>query len=146
MDRSDYDHVDDVYKCHRLTCIGSNSNHSCWNDKAYNNSKGVDDDECNANDLLCLEGALGPLCGSCGVGYIYRSELKQCGPCDDAKVSSFIALGLVGVIGGMIGGMLLGLIPVHPVMKENTAAYFLKSLDSGSLKVCLFIPHLFQDI
>jgi hypothetical protein len=35
--------------------------------------------------LTCTEGALGPLCGSCGSSYIYRGELKQCQPCSEAS-------------------------------------------------------------
>jgi len=85
--------------------------------------------------LLCSEGSSGPLCGSCEVGYIFRSEIKQCGPCDDAKASSFIATGFAGCILAIIAGMTTGFIPVLPCMKENRVVYFIRSLDSGSLKV-----------
>ena len=58
----DFEENLDLYSCPRLTCKGSNPgrNTDCWH--AANISR------CDADSLLCRDGARGPLCGSCSKG------------------------------------------------------------------------------
>jgi hypothetical protein len=129
VDRSSYDYVDRLYSCPRLTCKGGNSNGSCWGYAAYNTSQSSDADVCDADALLCTEGAIGPLCGSCDQDYVYRGETKTCVACGSAKKFAFTALGVAAA--AVIALIVLAAGYRH----KNPVSQFIKSMDSGSLKV-----------
>jgi len=64
----------DVYRCNRLTCKGTTpESSSCWLPSNVTS--------CNRDALLCSNGATGPLCGSCGAGYVYSSADRYCITC-----------------------------------------------------------------
>jgi hypothetical protein len=106
-----------------------NSNLSaCWTFPAYNHSLQY---QCDQDDLLCTEGASGPLCGSCTEGYVYRGETKTCSTCGSAKTFAFTVVGIVGGI--------LFVVAVSTLAYRNhwidLSRLHLDSFDSGSLKV-----------
>lgn len=60
--------------------------------------------------------------------------MKQCGPCDDAKAVTFIAMGVGCFIAAVSIAMVFGVIPVT-CFDHHEAQRVIKSVDSGSLKV-----------
>ena len=134
VDRSSYAHVSDIYECPRETCKGAKSNSSCWKYAAYNQSNPIHT-SCNAAKLLCTEGAYGPLCGSCEVGYVYHGESKTCTQCEIAKDFAYTFIGIgCGIIFLFI---LLNL--AHEKKIINFSSKHFRSFDSGSSKVNLFV-------
>jgi len=92
-------------------------------------SQSSDADVCDADALLCTEGAIGPLCGSCDQDYVYRGETKTCVACGSAKKFAFTALGVAGA--AVVALIVLAAGYRH----KNPVSQFIKSMDSGSLKV-----------
>jgi hypothetical protein len=135
VDRSKYDFSADIYACPRHTCRGANTT-TCWDRKAYRSKLDDDDSErCDSDALQCGVGASGPLCGSCETGYIYRSETKECGPCEDAKTTTFVA-GAVAVSALVFAiAVTMVVIPNAPKYRTSIVFKFFSSFDSGSFKV-----------
>jgi len=136
-----------IYKCPRLTCdpsfssrtrrllVGADSD--CWNMAAY------DDDDfdhviCIADELLCKDGAFGPLCGSCKDSFIYSSTERVCIACSHLRGSAFVVLGLAA------GAVLLVACFFVYTRRVKTTPYCLtrswlwgvfRELDSGDIRV-----------
>jgi len=117
--------VNRIYHCPRLTCKGSDSRDACWKYENFTSSS----NKCDANTLICTEGAIGPLCGSCDFGYVYNAEIKSCTSCGDAKKFAYTALFFTGFMIIVIFALTVG------YQQDNKLSRFVKSLDSGSLKV-----------
>jgi hypothetical protein len=136
VDRSKYDFVADLYRCPRHTCLGANTT-TCWDRKEYRSEDddNNDSERCNSDALQCGVGASGPLCGSCETGYIYRSETKECGPCEEAMTTTFAA-GAVALAALMLSiAVTVVVIPNTPNVRTSIAFKFFSSFDSGSFKV-----------
>lgn len=82
-----------IYTCSRGTCQGISKfagglrNASCWHQLAFpefHNESGYIDG-CDSNDVLCVDGSWGHLCGSCKPGYIFSSQKQKCEECNLAK-------------------------------------------------------------
>ena len=123
-----------LYPCKRETCTGSGpDDDKCWSRSSFHEGKRSEvNSECKADALLCAVGSSGPLCGSCTPGFIYRANVKSCGPCDEAQATT-----LYGVIAGLVlvalaGAVAAGLIP----SPSPSLSHICRSIDSGSLKVC----------
>lgn len=132
-DRGSYKFVDDIYECPRNTCKGANST-VCWDREAYASGEDIGG-RCDVDQLQCEVGALGPLCGSCGPGFIYRSESKSCGPCEDAKAVTFVAGGIAASAAAIALLVIFGVLPAYPKFRKTTVFKFFSSFDTGSLKV-----------
>jgi len=137
--RSSWDYVGNIYKCPRATCDLSKDkqNASCFDQPHYFTDDDADDDlvgRCASADVLCTEGAQGPLCGTCEVGYIFRGETRTCEPCEAAAISGFAvaALGILFVV--VLALVFLGRFDL-PVLRESVMIRYMRNIDSGSLKV-----------
>jgi len=133
VDRSSSIYIDHLYHCPRDTCHNHIRNYSCWTlSYLENNDKDDDSKQCVSEHLLCTKGAYGPLCGSCGKGYVFRSETKTCEQCQKAKdfVIFVFSIGITFIILGII----LKIAKKYGILSTLSTVYF-KSFDSGSLKV-----------
>jgi uncharacterized protein (DUF983 family) len=125
VDRTSYKYVTHIYRCPRSTCGGSDSSDACWKFENFTSSSL----KCDANTLICTEGAIGPLCGSCDLGYVYNAEIKSCSSCGDAKKFAYTALFFSGFMIIVVVALRVG------YQQDNKLSHFVRSLDSGSLKV-----------
>ena len=142
-----------IYRCPRKTCIGATSSDPCWAMDSFR----TDDDGgggggggggsnasagCSAERRnLCTEGAWAALCGSCMDGYIYRSETKACGPCQQATTTTFAALGAVAGAALVVALAWLAIaydwLPAGCCDGQSFLCYrVLRNIDSGALRCC----------
>ena len=140
-----YEYADDLYKCSRDTCKGSDpsnftGNASCWHEARFpeeDDATFVTDDANGCNDesrLLCSNGASGPLCGTCDYGYIFKASSRRCERCAGAQLKSFIILGVMGAVGALAALVFLFGVEL-PCLRGNRVIHFFRCIDSGSLKV-----------
>ena len=119
MDRSEYQHIDAIYKCARATCVGAREvkNASCWASSAFEGAPtSVNDDSseaatseaadgeaaadgagavCDSDALQCREGSRSIMCGSCEDGYTFSGSANACVACEssvsDASIITIIS-------------------------------------------------------
>jgi len=163
VDRSDLKFADRVSTCYRATCTGASQNEStydCW---------GVDDDRwsfqtlessggttanqsiaqtfnCDQNDLLCLTGARGPLCGSCDHGYIYSSSSRICTTCTTNRKYAIIALGICFACCACAFSLSAGYLRLPNWVVESSTVGILRQLDSGMFRICWSTLQIVQSI
>jgi hypothetical protein len=140
--RSKYEYAAHIVKCSRNTCKGGNTASTCWKLDQYedNHTHTNLHVKCNSDSLQCVTGSIGPLCGSCDVGYVFRGSTNNCGPCKSAKLVSYIAVGsfmLLGVVAFLVSLQMKTnqTSAVSMMIKNNRVVNLLRSFDSGSLKV-----------
>jgi len=143
VDRTSYDHMTYIHKCQRSTCTknrymlsnlsSTEESSSCWiaNQSSFVFNYDMNNHKCGSTKLLCLEGAEGPLCGSCKEGYLYSSETNSCKSCNDSrfKTSTYVIMGFIIVLGCTV------IVIYFSGQKFQDAKKFLSGFDSGSLKV-----------
>jgi hypothetical protein len=132
VDHSDYKYASTLYKCPRDTCDGANSSgiptsSSCWNIYNYNKT------ECQDGEIQCSKGAEGHLCGACSKGYVYKSVVNSCQPCEETTQSMYIILGVVCFAGCIFAVYFYS--GDRCKMKSRSSFQFFSHIDSGSLKV-----------
>jgi hypothetical protein len=129
VDHSDQAYAGVIYPCSRATCYPTNTNGSCWKVKTFNAS------QCNRDDLQCIEGSGGPLCGSCLEGYVYRSAINKCTTCKSSQGLLFAVITLFSV------AVLLAIVLFEVnrrfklIKKVRKALEVFSFVDGGSLKV-----------
>jgi len=83
-------------------------------------------------DVQCIDGARGPLCSSCSIGFAFSNAQNKCEPCDAASSSSYIVFGVMLFIS------LFLIISYYALEKRegsSLVSQFIASVDPGSLKV-----------
>jgi hypothetical protein len=108
VDRRSIDFANEIFRCPRETCDpkhkGASSSsirrhrrlgENCWDmTLAYGD---LGDGVCNSDELMCMAGSGGPLCGSCTDGFVYSSAGRVCAECDTQRRA--VVLGGCGGIG-----------------------------------------------
>jgi hypothetical protein len=126
-DRSNYKYAGHSYKCSRDTCIGPGVNSTCWHVEHYtDNSK-----HCDSSYLQCAQGAIGVLCGSCDIGYVYQQTLNSCVSCKDSS-----NLYVVSIIFAVLFAIVVVLLVTYYFEYHGCNMFnFLLNMERGSLKV-----------
>jgi hypothetical protein len=86
VDRSSYDYVDELYACSRKTCKGSHSLSECWD---YSNKSAAQSHACNKDNVLCIAGSKGPICGKFSLIKMTHTQL-----CISLNLSKYLSLSL----------------------------------------------------
>jgi hypothetical protein len=146
-DRKSYAYTEKIYRCSRDTCTGAEfPNSSCWSAiffRDVRDAEGEDGSEeisstsynmCSP-DLLCEEGSAGPLCGTCSNKFIYRGETKRCHACKEVQTNAFIICAMAAGSGLIVVAIVMEWIHLPFCGKHSIFGKFLKSIDTGSLKV-----------
>lgn len=135
VDRRMYGYMGSIHACTRSTCmyVGRNTSDACWSELSFNStSLSLIASNCDSNHLICSQGAVGPLCGSCKEGFIYQSETKTCKSCADTSLS--IRILVMSLIIFMILFFLV-IIFQSRNKKFDDVKKLISCFDSGSLKL-----------
>jgi hypothetical protein len=143
-----------IEHCPRKTCKGGADRDmvngtSCWSVYFYNESwmrqyvgsgsGGGGDKElnsvCESDELQCLKGATGPLCGACLNGYIFSSSESQCVTCEEAWMGGVIVFCVALVL-------IITIIIIFKNKRDFMAVFgrwwivgIISNLDDGALRV-----------
>ena len=122
-----------IYKCTRGTCTGAkedDNSSSCWTIGS------IESDACDNDELLCKDGSIGPLCGSCSSGWTYESASSTCIPCNGLSNASDIAIIVVVAILMLLAVIIFFRPPICLQRLRNAAVIFLQGFNRASLKIC----------
>jgi len=141
VDRRDLKFSNSIYICPRETCNPqttttttssrrlvngvTSDDRSCWDPNAYESNV------CDSDNLLCIEGSRGALCGSCDNAYIYSSVDRICVACD-------VSLTRLTFIVGTATGLALAAVGLHfsgALEHMPTLLVGFGVVDSGALRV-----------
>jgi len=151
IDRSKTNYFKYPYACPRDTCIGS-YNSTCWTEDTIihqNKNNNQADTTCNNDELQCLYGSYGPLCGSCIKGYSYSTEDLICTKCSNQNdllnyIILFIILFLIIIF---ILLKYYHIIDIPKIIWESWFILILRHLfKSGSLKVLISAYQIIQSV
>lgn len=110
-------------------------NNTCWQNHHYTSKA------CDSDELQCIEGSKGPLCGSCDIGYVYQQTLRTCVDCSDSSQLKFL------IIFFSVFFMLLFILLITYYYDYHGCHMFdfILNMERGSLKVRLYhISNLFS--
>jgi hypothetical protein len=91
--------------------------------------------ECDPGELLCTDGAAGPLCGSCLDGFTYSSSERQCAACDVAWLSAGVLLGALLAAGCIVLALRSGRVRLPGCLERSWLVGAMRSVDSGTTRV-----------
>ena len=89
-------HAHMVYECHKGTCTGGGDTDSrCWVTANYS--------KCDADELMCSEGATSLFCSACEEGYQYSVWARRCESCEESSQTGAprfldVGIGLIFVL------------------------------------------------
>ena len=147
VERRTLEFAGDIYTCPRQTCTGAKEQVSagrrqrrldedqdlCWDQTSYSSQASA---ACNADELLCAEGASGPLCGSCVAGFSYSNSRLVCVECREAKAQAFAVIGGGLLLGVLAVAAFAGTLRLPACVLNSRPAQALAQIDSGTLRVC----------
>jgi hypothetical protein len=131
--------ANEIFKCPRDTCTGGDQNNSCWIVSKFDEAHCVDE-----GSIQCSDGAIGPLCGSCSLGYVYRSATNSCGQCEVAKNYLYVVTAIFFLL--MLIIVVTRYLLKSNKLSENSILRLVMFVDGGSLKVCVAILMLFATL
>jgi hypothetical protein len=111
---------------------------SCWDFRSYSGNVGYEKGRCNADELLCVPGANGPLCGSCKDGFIYSSADRTCIACKASMARVIVALGTLACVALLVALTFVRARPSRALaefMKTFWLWGILRQVDGGALRV-----------
>ena len=126
-----------LYRCPRATCKGSSPNSgksaqaACWS--------AVNLTSCDGDDLLCSDGAKGPLCGACDDGYLYSLTKRVCVECGSYGRPAIAFLAVLAFLLAFAVAYIEGLLPegLELVIDWLLWTFFapLQMVDSGTTRI-----------
>mmetsp|Transcript_30960 Transcript_30960/g.39864 ORF Transcript_30960/g.39864 Transcript_30960/m.39864 type:complete len:154 (+) Transcript_30960:1210-1671(+) len=127
-------------------------NEECWTENFIltNNHDNNDDDvtiRCNEDNLMCSEGARGPLCSSCEDGYYYSAADLKCFSCSSSTMSEGEIVSIVLCLFIIISFIFIRFHHIHQIITNNKIFLFLNELRrNGSLTILLATYQIIQSI
>lgn len=145
VDRSDMAYLGVVYRCHRETCMGIDpqaTRSRCWDVGAVVPVGSLTPSSCAQEELnqeMCSQGARGPLCASCGPGFVFSVASAACSPCSRANTYSISVIAVLVVVLIIVS---LAFRYISPLRTKVTTVlgHLSDKIDRGALKV-LFVTY-----
>jgi len=162
VERKSLDHVNDVYKCPRSTCVLSESqtttnrrhlsgdvdSSTCWDIAVYRVG-GDDNSLCNSDKLLCKEGSRGTLCGSCDDTFFFSSAERVCLSCSASYERNVVFFTTTGVITLLLGCLFIlsrYMFVIPSCVERSWVCGLLRQVDSGDLRVAWANYQIIQSV
>ena len=145
VEREDMKYAGAIYRCSRRTCKGAGNDvvsDFCWSRKSFN----VSDGSCNAGVLQCHDGASGPLCGFCAMGYSFSSAQQICMKCGEVGLQGFILLSVGVLAAAASAATYAGKLRLPSCIMQSRILSSAKKINGGACRIIFATLQIIQSV